>query len=573
MNNYNLSMLSSNPTHVDTNVCPANTLNVCPQVNINDINISKPTSASHPIINHSSSSRVAVIDSQPTNTITLTKSTSKCPSSKPYSLQANHRQHPVKIGLWNARSLCNKLDFFQSLVYSKCFDVICVTETWLTTSILDKEILPYNYTIYRHDRGSRGGGILVDVSVNIPSKCVFNSSSSEVIGIQLSLLPCLHLYCVYIPPSSSCSSSYHSVTLNTLNSVPLDSSCVVVGDFNAPDITWSTQSASISTSIQLCNFCHSKNLIQKVHNPTHRQGNILDIILTNSPDRFFDVYVDSSSCTEHSDHFLISFKCSNHRSNLHSNSNTHSQFYNFSRANLPEIDSFLIDYNFLTHSSDIQSVWSCLKQGIHLAYDQFIPTVRLPSNPSLPWFNSEIRHLLKKIHTLRRSIRKSPTINRNNKLCLLEERVSRLIQSSKHSYEANLVSSFSSNPKKLYSHLKRLANNKFIQKFLVQPSAQSLTAEPKEKSEIFNDFFHSTFTNSNYRLPPLESLSSPLHHLSNISITPSDVYEHLSQLDPTKVAGCDNIHPKILKFCATSLTEPVTHLFNLCLSQSNIPFE
>ena len=151
-------------------------------------------------------------------------------------------------------------DFFQSLVYSKCFDVICVTETWLTTSILDKEILPYDYTIYQRDRGSRGGGILVAVSVNMPSKCVFNSLSSEVIGIQLSLLPCLHLYCVYIPPSSSCSSSYHSVTLNTLNSVPLDSSCVV-GDFNAPDITWSTQSASISTSIQLCNFCHSKNLI------------------------------------------------------------------------------------------------------------------------------------------------------------------------------------------------------------------------------------------------------------------------------------------------------------------------
>ena len=106
MNNYNLNMLSSNPTHVDTNVCPANILNVCPQVNINDINISKPTSASHPIINHSSFSRVAVIDSQPTNTITLTKSTSKCPSSKPYSLQANHRHHPVQIGIWNARSLC-----------------------------------------------------------------------------------------------------------------------------------------------------------------------------------------------------------------------------------------------------------------------------------------------------------------------------------------------------------------------------------------------------------------------------------------------------------------------------------
>ena len=97
MNNYNLNMLSSNPTNVDTNVCPANCLNVCPQVTINDINISKPTSASHPIINHSSSSRVAVIDSQPTNTITLTNSTTKCPSSKPYSLQVNHRQPQLKL--------------------------------------------------------------------------------------------------------------------------------------------------------------------------------------------------------------------------------------------------------------------------------------------------------------------------------------------------------------------------------------------------------------------------------------------------------------------------------------------
>ena len=156
---------------------------------------------------------------------------------------------------------------------------------------------------------------------------------------------------------------------------------------------------------------------------------------------------------------------------------------------------------------------------------------------------------------------------------LLEEKVSQLIQSSKHSYEANLVSSFSNNPRKLYIHLKRLANNRFTPKFLVHPSSQSLTAEPKEKCEIFNDFFHSTFTNSNYRLPPLEYLSSLLHQLSNISITPSDVYEHLSQLDSTKTAGCNNIHPKILKFCAMSLPEPVTNLFNLCLSQSNIPFE
>ena len=137
---------------------------------------------------------------------------------------------------------------FNHLFTVNALKVIYVTETWLTRSILDKEILPYNYTIYRHDRGSREGGILVAVSDNIPSKRVLNFLSSEVIGIQLPLIPCRHLYCEYIPPSSSCSSSYHSVTLNTLNSVPLDSRCVIVSNFNAPDIIWSTQSASISVT-------------------------------------------------------------------------------------------------------------------------------------------------------------------------------------------------------------------------------------------------------------------------------------------------------------------------------------
>ena len=34
------------------------------------------------------------------------------------------------------------------------------TETWLSDKILDNEILPYNYSIIRKDRQSRGGGVM-----------------------------------------------------------------------------------------------------------------------------------------------------------------------------------------------------------------------------------------------------------------------------------------------------------------------------------------------------------------------------------------------------------------------------
>lgn len=39
---------------------------------------------------------------------------------------------------------------------------ICViTETWLHDAIGDDEVAPPGYRLYRHDRGSRGGGVAV----------------------------------------------------------------------------------------------------------------------------------------------------------------------------------------------------------------------------------------------------------------------------------------------------------------------------------------------------------------------------------------------------------------------------
>ena len=164
----------------------------------------------------------------------------------------------IRFGLWNARSICNKLNFFQSLAYSKSFDIICITETWLTSSILNKEILPENYTIYRRDRGSRGGGILIGISDNIPSKLAFTSPSAEVTAVELLLHPPLLLYCVYDPPSSPYSLSHNQNLFHSLSSIPHDSNCLVVGDFNAPDISWSSMTATNTSSIQLCNLCYEK---------------------------------------------------------------------------------------------------------------------------------------------------------------------------------------------------------------------------------------------------------------------------------------------------------------------------
>ena len=68
----------------------------------------------------------------------------------------------LKYCLFNARSLTNKLSTFQSYVYSNRLNIYCITETWLTCNgIFNNEILPTGYTIFRKDRDTHGGGVLI----------------------------------------------------------------------------------------------------------------------------------------------------------------------------------------------------------------------------------------------------------------------------------------------------------------------------------------------------------------------------------------------------------------------------
>ena len=83
----------------------------------------------------------------------------------------------------NIRSLVNKLSRFQSFVYTFNFCIICITETWLSDYICDGEILPAGYILYRKDRPSRGGGVLIAVKESLFS-CIIQSPPD----LKLSLL-------------------------------------------------------------------------------------------------------------------------------------------------------------------------------------------------------------------------------------------------------------------------------------------------------------------------------------------------------------------------------------------------
>ena len=74
----------------------------------------------------------------------------------------------VKIGHINAQSLVPKVDAVNSLLESERFDLLCVSETWLTPDTLPRFMVFPGYAMVRRDRAEstdgqrvRGGGVAV----------------------------------------------------------------------------------------------------------------------------------------------------------------------------------------------------------------------------------------------------------------------------------------------------------------------------------------------------------------------------------------------------------------------------
>lgn len=180
--------------------------------------------------------------------------------------------------LLNCRSLVSKLLSLNSYVYLSKFEIYCLVETWLNDSIFNNEVIPSGYSLYRKDRSSRGGGVLVAVSDSIPSSACSSPVELEVVTVVLQLQQEITLCTVYVPPDaplvyvqSLC--SYLISLSNTAKAL------VVVGDFNFPNIRWSSLCGSCTSTRLFCDTIFECNLSQLVEDPTHIKGNLLDLVL------------------------------------------------------------------------------------------------------------------------------------------------------------------------------------------------------------------------------------------------------------------------------------------------------
>ena len=110
--------------------------------------------------------------------------------------------------------------------------------------------------------------------------------------------------------------------------------------------------------------------------------------------------------------------------------------------------------------NDIEFIWSIIKNAIYSGMNLFIPKVRLRKHQFPRWFTPVLRHLTKRIRTLRKRISKHPSSQLFDKLSQMEDDLVYKTQSSKSSYESQLIHSFAGKcNNKIYDYINSLTNS------------------------------------------------------------------------------------------------------------------
>ena len=221
---------------------------------------------------------------------------------------------------------------------------------------------------------------------------------------------------------------------------------------------------------------------------THVCGNILDLVLTNSPDHVTNLLVHPPDyhCVT-SDHYLITFTIT--FEHLVS-SPTIYEVFNFTKGDYTGLSKYLLshDLSSIYNSSNIEEIWHLLKSHITCAMALFIPKTRLRVHQFPTWFTPQLWHSRKCLCTLQRKLNKNPLTSNHQRLSKAQQSFHAANIAAKSTYEQNLIHNFatSKDPKKFH-FIKEFTKTHVLPSQLHTDSTSAKT--DVNKAELFNQYF------------------------------------------------------------------------------------
>ena len=385
----------------------------------------------------------------------------------------------------NAQSIVNKVNELSCNAGELEPDVICVTESWCNKDIPDAFLEINGYELQpdlRKDRTDtekgRGGGLLVYTKRGL--QILKLDSTADFVQHCKFLVKGVVFYLLYRSPNSSNEEVTRLADL--IRQAERDS--IILGDFNLPQIDWERGLAA-GVSGEVLEALEDSHMTQMVEFSTQVRGNILDLVVTNMPERVSEVREEGR--LGKSDHVMIVVE-------IHVASKqrvTHTPQRDWRKAEWNTMRERLTDRCWVNgvRRMDTTAAWLEVKRKVNQLVEDYVPLRRLRNNNRPIWMRQEILRAIRKKKKLwkRDKFKEDQTEYKEQ-----EKKTRNLIRRAKRKFEKNLSEGNNGNNRPFFAYIKQRTKSK--------PSIGPLKKDgvtvsgDEQMAELLNKTFSDVFT-------------------------------------------------------------------------------
>ena len=496
-------------------------------------------------------------------------------SKKPKEIEHKSELSTLVI---NFQSFWNKRAEISNLATDSRADIIIGTETWLRPGDhKNSELLLDEYDVYRRDRPSRGGGILIAIKTSLSSEQISSSKDSETIFCKIKLKgrnP-LIVGCAYRPPDYDLDQS-RNIAREIYNITNRNKKAVFWfgGDFNLPDVNWKSHEIQGNQYLKEINslfleMSQDLGLSQIVDTPT-RGTSILDLFFTNNPD-----FVKNFTIIDGvGDHDIVHVKTSLKPFRKKPVKRTIQLWTKVDEVKLLKETNDL-KHTFLNRFSPSDCpiiIWNFLKKEFIKIINNNVPSKTTSSKTHQPWITSETKKLIRKKNRWHQKIKNSNSKNSGKILKnyrKIKSETQRVCRRAHDQYVNEMFSADTSN-KKMWSYIKKLGQD-LVGVADLKDEQNTLTSDPVKKANLIHKQFDSVFSDDSIKTTPDFVNEERLPTMTSIKITRNGILKLLLNIDPNKAVGPDQIPGNFLKLCANEIADMYVVLFQASLDQGIVP--
>ena len=458
------------------------------------------------------------------------------------------------------------------------FDIITISETWLTENDLDTNLIINGYqNPFRRDRQAQNGtigygGVLAWVSNTIACKRRSDLEQPDIEAMWLEIRSNNNkfLLCVaYRAPGMQSTIFWDKMqeSVNLINSHD-KLKILIAGDLNADPDT--------PAGVCMSDFVRTNEMHIHINEPTritHHSQTILDQFISNVSN-----FVQSPTVRPpilSSDHCVISASLS---FKLQKGSTYSRRMWNFKESSFDDYRAKLSSHNW-EHCTepglDInEAVNSWTRELLSIAESTIPNRMVIIRVNDKPWYSTFLRKLRRKKDKLHLLAKRGNTFLAWQKFREQRNLYYLQISKAKNEHDEKLYSEVNEghvSSKKWWSLIKTITKSKCNNSFPPLSVGDDILTNDLDKANAFNNYFMtaSSIDDSNASVPETNRLFAG--GFENLVVTTRDVNDQLKCLDTSKSFGPDLISPRFLKEGSDILAEPLCKIINNSLSQKVVP--